>query len=169
MTAKTRADMIGAIADAFGGYRRVVATGGSTTTIVDAANLMEPDSYWVGHYVYVVTDAGGLHAAPEGQERAVTGYDLSAATLTVSPAFTVAIGAGDVCALAQERRTVFGNAINEAIRAAEMTWLVAISDDATVLDEGVYEYDLPDDLVTLSRVLVRAEDTQPWRDVPASN
>jgi len=169
MALKTRSDIIGAVADAFGGFRRVVATGGSTTTIVDAANLMEPDSYWVGHYAYVVTDAGGLHAAPEGQERPVVGYDLSAATLTVSPAFTMAIGAGDVCALAQERRTVFESAINEAIRAAEMTWLVFSSNEAIVLDEDDYEYALPAGLVTLNRVLVRAEDTEPWMDVPASN
>jgi len=169
MAPKTRSDIIEAVADAFGGFCRVVATGGSTTTIVDAANLLESDGYWVGHYVHVLTDAGGTHAAPEGQERPVTGYDLSSATLTVSPAFTAAIGAGDVCALAQERRTVFESAINEAIRAAEMTWLVAATDDAIVLDEEVYEYDLPTDLVTLNRVLVRAEDEEPWRDIPASN
>jgi hypothetical protein len=170
MTAKTRADLIEEIADLYGEYIKLTATGGSTTTIVDTASLYQPDSYWVGHYAYVLTDAGGEGAAPEGQERAVTAYDQGDGTITVSPAFSAAVGAGDVCELLPVQRATIARAINAAVRAAGKTWLVEVVDEDTItLDEDDYEYDLPADLVTLKRVLVREETSDPWMEVPANN
>ena len=167
MSAKTRADIISEVADLFGEYLKLTATDGSTVTIADTVNLYQPDSLWVGHYAYVLTDVGGVHAAPEGQERPVTAY--AGNTVTVSPAFTVAVAAGDVCELLPVQRSVLVRAINAGIREGGHTWLVPVVDEDTELDEELYDYDLPADLVDLSRVLVREDTDQPWAEVPARN
>lgn len=170
MTAKVRSDLISEIADSYSEYLKLTATAGSATTATASADLLEPDSYWIGHMLYVVTDAGGAHAAPEGQERPVTAYDQASATLTVSPAFSAAIGAGDICELLPLRRATIVKAINAAIQSSGMAWLAAIADEASIaLVEGTYEYALPDDLERLARVLVRENTDEPWVDVPANN
>jgi len=170
MTVKTRADLVADIADAYGEFLSLTVTSGSTTTILDTANLYQPDSYWVGHYAYVRTDAGGASAAPEGEERAVTGYDRASATLTVSPAFTVAVAAGDIVELSSVQRHVLNRAINAGIREAGFAWLVRSSDESTVdISDDVYEYTLPTDIVYLDRVLLREDTDEPWGELPRSN
>jgi len=60
-------------------------------------------------------------------------------------------------------------AINAAINAAGTTWLIPAEDEDTELDEDVYDYDLPADLVTLNRVLVREDTDGPWLEIPGHN
>lgn len=168
MAAKTRADLVAEICREFGYYYRSSATGGSTTTVVDTAGLFAPDDYWVGHYVYIVTDAGGGGAAPEGEERPITDYVQSTATLTVSPAFSAAVAASDVYELLPMRRGDVEAAINAGIRAAGTTWLVPTVDDSTVdLADDDYDYSLPDDLVRLLCVWTREGTDEPWVPVDA--
>lgn len=160
--AKTRADLVGEVARRFGHYARATATGGSTTTIVDSA-VYEPDDYWTGHYVYIVTDAGGAGAAPEGEERPVTDYVLSSGTLTVGAAFSAAVASGDVYELLHVRRADVVAAINTAIRAAGETWMVCKTDTTTVtIVDDDYDYDLPADLARLLSIWYRSDSDVPW-------
>ena len=63
-----------------------VATGGSTTTVVDSGAAFTPDAL-IGRYVNVGFDSGA------GQVRQIT--DNDATTITVAPAFDVAAAASD--------------------------------------------------------------------------
>lgn len=170
MTAKTRADLIQYVVERFGRYRKLTATSGSTSTVLDTATLIEPDDFWVGHLAYVLTDAAGLSAAPQGQERPVTDYVQSTATLTVAPAFTVAVAVGDIVELLPVRRGVIVDAINEAIRSAGETWPVVKKDTTTVnLADADYEYSLPTDMVRLLDVWHMANTGDPYYRVPHRN
>jgi len=170
MTAKTRADLVGEVARRFGMYRRSTATGGSTTTLADTAKLYEPNDYWIGHHLYIVTDAGGLHAAPEAEERPVTDFVQSTATLTVGPAFTAAPVSGDTYELLPAKREDVIAAVNAGIRAAGETWLTQVVDTTTVtLADDDYEYNLPAGLVRVLAVWVRDASDEAWRQVPGRN
>lgn len=100
------------------------ATGGSTTTIVDTVGRKEADNYWVGtgnktSTVWIIQDAGGAGAAPEGEMGIVTGYTLTtpASTITFSPAMSVAVAASDVYAIAKKRypKHILIQMINQAL------------------------------------------------------
>lgn len=170
MTAKTRADLVGEVARRFGMYRRSTATGGSTTTLIDTAKLYEPNDYWIGHHLYIVTDVGGLHAAPEAEERPVTDFVQSSATLTVDPAFTAAPASGDTYELLPAKREDVIAAVNAAVRAAGETWLVQKVDTSTItLATDDYDHTLPTDLVRLLAVKIRADTDEAWVDIPGRN
>ena len=86
-------------------YRRVggkvtLATGGTTTTVIDTKLADElgdgnEDDIYNGGTVIVIEDAGGANAAPEGEFSRITDYEASTTTATFSPALTVAPAAGD--------------------------------------------------------------------------
>lgn len=163
MAETTRADLVEEIAQRFGYYRKITATGGSTTTIVSTSGLYETDDAHVGKYAYVLTDAGGSSAAPEDQERPITNYVQSTATLTVSPAFTVAVAASDIIEILQVRRSDIENYINSAIRLAGNTWLVQKVDDTIItFVANDYDYTLPSGLVGLLAVEARTGTATPW-------
>lgn len=166
MAEKTRAELVAEVSRRLGFYLRGTATAGSTTTVVDTDNLLALDNFWVGHYVYLVEDAGGAGAAPEGEERVVTGYVRSTATLTIAPAFTAAAAAGDTYELLALRRADVVAALNGAIRASGETWLVYQVDDATVtIADDDYDYDLPVDVARLLAVWARDATDEPWMRV----
>lgn len=72
-----------------------IATGGSTTTLVDTLGRAEPDDYWNNGTVWVLRDAAGAGAAPEGEYAVITDYVQSTATLTLREALTAAVAGGD--------------------------------------------------------------------------
>jgi hypothetical protein len=84
-------------------YRRLgakvtLATGGSTSTVIDTKLADEladsnEDDIFNGGTVIVIEDTGGV--APEGEFSRITDYVASTTTLTVSPAVTVAPASGD--------------------------------------------------------------------------
>ena len=84
------------VPDFDGATAGVVAVGGtaeagsSATLIVDTANRVEADAdYWVGSIVVMKT-GNAIY-----QARAITDFDQVTDTITVSPAFTSAVAAGD--------------------------------------------------------------------------
>lgn len=86
-------------------YRRLggkvtLATGGSTTTVIDTKLADEladgnEDDLFNGGTVIVIEDAGGANAAPEGEFSRITDYVASTTTITFSPAVTSAVASGD--------------------------------------------------------------------------
>jgi len=161
----SRSDLIEMIATQFGPYTSGTATGGSTTTLIDTAGLYEPDDYWNGHYLYITdtTDSGD----PKGEERPITDYGRSSATLETSPAFSASLAAGDTYEILSVRRAQIVRAIDDAIRNAGDSWLVYIEDSSTVdLADDTYSYSLPADLVHLLQIWVREDTDDPWKRVP---
>lgn len=82
------------------GGKVTLATGGSTTTIVDTKledDLQDAneDDIYNGGTAIVIEDAGGASAAPEGQFSRITDYVASSTTITFSPALTAAVASGD--------------------------------------------------------------------------
>lgn len=73
------------------------ATGGSTTTIVDSilANTSK-DNVWKEGAAFILRDAGGANALPEGQFQRISAYTNSSGTFTVDTAFTTAVASGDL-------------------------------------------------------------------------
>lgn len=168
MAAKTRADLVEEVARKFGNYRQDAASGGSSTTVVDSGALHEPDDYWVGHWAYILTDAGGESAAPEGEERPITDYDQGSYTLTVDPAFSAAVASEDTYEILPARRADLVAAVNAGVVAAAETWLVHTMDTTTVtIANDDYDYSLPTDLVRLLELWVRDETDEAWALVPA--
>lgn len=90
-TGFTKAAYRESIARVFG-LHSDTATGGSTTTIVDSKLSRYPDDHFNGTQVYIKT-AGS--AAPQGETAWVTDFASATGTLTVSPALTADVEAGD--------------------------------------------------------------------------
>jgi hypothetical protein len=130
------------LASALGIIGEGTATGGSATTVVDSINLTQTDDYWNGGTMFVLYDAGGAHASPEGKYSPVSDFVSSTYTATFT-SVTDAVAVGDRYAIAKRRYPIgkIVEKINEALRALstiEMT-------DTTTLDtlSDTVEYTLP--------------------------
>lgn len=85
-------------------FEEFVATGGSTTTVVNgkiADRQDRPeDNYSIDFTAIVVRDAGGASAAPEGEMQRISSYVSGNYTHTVDTAFSAAVASGDYLAIA---------------------------------------------------------------------
>ena len=87
-------DLTYKVARELGLAKEGVATGGSTTSLVDTLMRTEPDDYWNNGTVWVLRDAGGAEAAPEGEYAVITDFVQSTSTMTIQT-LTAAIAGGD--------------------------------------------------------------------------
>ena len=90
----TLSDIMEDVLFELGDFKLNVATGGTTSTIVDS-DLGGNDNDWNEGTAIITYDAGGAAAAPESQFAEVTDYVASTGTLTLGTALTVACAAGD--------------------------------------------------------------------------
>jgi hypothetical protein len=89
-------DVLEEVYKRLGQWNESVATGGTTTTIVDSKLAGEgSDDDWVEGAAFIVYDAAGASAAPEGELRRISDYTDSSGTFTVDTAFSAAPAAGD--------------------------------------------------------------------------
>ena len=120
--------------------RRSTATGGSTTTIIDTKRT-ESDDAFNGGSAFIITDAGGASAAPEGEWARVSDWVNSTTTATIGT-LTAAVASGDTYALATGDfpLDVLISAINK-----EVGKIKVVRYDRTSLDiiSGQSEYTLP--------------------------
>lgn len=73
------------------------ASSGGTTSAVGTrikSSQFSPDDH-VGGWVYVVADAGGAGAAPEGETSSITAYEPGQGEITFSPPLSAAVASGD--------------------------------------------------------------------------
>ena len=123
-----------------GTLRVSTATGGDTTSILDTKRL-EADDTWNGGSAFIITDAGGASAAPEGEWARVSDFANTGGDITIS-AVTAAIAAGDTYGVSAGRYPldVLISAINNEIIKHKIPRY-----DTTSLDivAGQSEYDLP--------------------------
>lgn len=109
-----------------------VATGGSTTTIVDTNTKTGKDNTWKDGAAFVIRDAGGLNAAPEGQFARVSAYVASTGTYTLDATLTSAVASGDTYGVVSQEYPLAQmiQAANQALRLMGDLDLV----DTTTLD-----------------------------------
>ena len=63
--------------------------------LADYTSSIIQDKHFVGFVMYVSYDAGGAHAAPEGEYKRIADYDASAGKFTMESAFTAAVTLDD--------------------------------------------------------------------------
>lgn len=110
-----------------------LATGGSTTTVADSALAnTSRDNVWKEGALFIMRDAAGGNALPEGQFQRISAYTNSTGTFTVDTAFTTAAAAGDLYGVASSfyplRQVI--QAVNESLTDLGDVDLV----DTTTLD-----------------------------------
>lgn len=102
------------------GYLEIstVTSATSTTTFIDTQNRSEPDNYWNFGEVYILKDAGGAGAAPEGESKTVSDFDNATSTVTLVAAFSQQLATSDLYAIGDKKYTSqdIASAINRAIR-----------------------------------------------------
>lgn len=130
-----------------------VATGGSTTTIADSVERTEADDFFNGGTAWILYDAGGLSAAPEGEYSFISDYASSGGVITLRSTLTAAVASGDRYAVAGLRYPlqILIQKINEVI-----TTLPIEKADTTTIDFAAdqTEYSLPSDVWELREVWV---------------
>lgn len=116
-----------ALDDGLGQMTVVRATGGSTTTAVDAnANGAYGDDQdaLLNGTIIVIRDNGGAGAAPEGEFNRISDFDGT--TITVDTAFTAAVASGDTIGIVQPTFPLLKciNSVNTALQELGRIWLV---------------------------------------------
>jgi hypothetical protein len=120
-----------------------IATGGGVTSIVDTTYRTEGDDVWNKGSVWILYDAGGAGAAPQGEWAVCSDFSSSSDTLTISTV-SAAVAAGDRYAVAKKRYPLSDliGAVNEALSDLGP---IEITDTTTVdLIAATKEYSLPD-------------------------
>lgn len=120
-----------------GGLRTGTATGGSSTTLIDTTRRTEPDDYWNGGTVFILS-AGGT--APEGDMKVITDFDNSTKTITVA-SFTAAPQANDRYAVAEAHYPL--DALMDAVNLAIKQHRYVYIDTSLAVVANKTEYDLP--------------------------
>lgn len=117
------------------------ATGGTATTIIDTVNLTQAEHYWKGGTAWILYDAGGAGASPQGRYGSVTAFDSVTYTLTIT-SVTTAVAAGDRYAVAKSIYPL-GALISAVNRALSEIRIPVV--DTTTVDTAVNqsEYTLP--------------------------
>lgn len=119
--------------------RTSTATGGSTTTMIDTKRTESDDAFNGGAF-WLITDAGGASAAPEGEWARVSDWVNSTKTATIST-LTAAVASGDTYGIAVGfPLDILIGAIND-----ELVKHKVVRYDKTSLDivSGQSEYTLP--------------------------
>lgn len=138
-----------------GVVREGTATGGSTSTVIDTNARTEGEDYWVGGTVWILRDAGGAGAAPEGEHSPVSGFNSTTDTLTLRNALTAAAGAGDKYAVGKKRYPldILTQNVNKALQDLK---LIPITDTSLTTEDDKTEYTLPAvDFMDLRQVFIQ--------------
>jgi hypothetical protein len=123
-----------------------VATGGSATTIVDNPYRAEANDYWLYGSAWIVYDAGGLGASPQGKFARISANVASTFTITIGTV-TDAIAVGDRYAVSRKFAgstpwlDVIIQHVNDALAEIGSIPLVDITSITTAADQT--EYSLP--------------------------
>lgn len=131
-----------------------VATGGSTTTIVDTVERTQDDDYWNGGAAWITYDSAGAGAAPQGEYGFISDFANSSSTITLRDALTAAVASGDRYAVATPRYPLYIliQKINEVLNTIEKTDTSTVTIAASQL-----EYSLPTDCMNLKQVWIQTD------------
>lgn len=123
-----------------------VVTSGATTYTIDAYGLKHRfhDDFFKNGVMWVIYDAGGAGAAPEGSYYRVDGYEESTGKVTHENTGT-ATAAGDRYALANSEYPI--HQIIQAINTVLSEIEIPVVDTTTTSAADTTEYDLPEELL----------------------
>jgi hypothetical protein len=151
---KTLFDLTYELARALGVVEEGIATGGSTTTLIDTIERDEADDFWLGGTAWILYDAAGAGAAPQGEYSFISDFVQSTATATLRSTLTAAVASGDRYAVARTRYplSLLIQKINESL-----TGVVIEKTDISTITTAVEqtEYSLPTDVIDLKEVWVQ--------------
>jgi hypothetical protein len=119
----------------------VAATGGSTTTVVDANTKYTTTDALKGGTAIVVRDAGGASAAPEGEYGRISAFNSGTFTFTID-AVSSAIASGDTIDLANPKIPLVQmiQAVNNGI--TDLGFIAGLNTSITTASDTT-EYTLP--------------------------
>lgn len=108
------------------------ATGGSISTIADTKITEGSDDDWTDGVAFIIRDAAGASAAPEGEFQRISGWVASTGTHTVDTNFTAAVASGDTYGVAGSAYPIYRmiQHLNDALSVLGDVPLV----DTTTLD-----------------------------------
>ena len=131
------------------------ATGGSTTTVIDTVFLTQEDDYWNLGGIWILRDAAGGGAAPEGESGVVSEFTASNDTATIQTALTVAVASGDRYAISDKRvpLRIIEQAINEAL--LDLGKIVVYDTTLSTADNQT-EYTLPTTIQDVRQVFIQS-------------
>jgi hypothetical protein len=134
-------DLTYRVAVELGGLIEGIATGGSTTTLIDTAGLVGLDNdVFNGGALWIPKTTDGL--APQGQFKQITDFVASTSTVTLASAVTAVIGAGDTYAI-NKRRYPLAKIIQKVNQVLATVGKVPVEDTSTTTVENQREYTLP--------------------------
>ena len=139
-------DLTYMVARELGIVRESTATGGTVGTLIDTNYLTQADDYWNNGTVWILRDAGGAGAAPEGEYAIASDFAASSDTLTLQANLTVAPASGDryaVCRAVGDGAwlQVIISAINSALANLDKVPYVDVTSVTIAADKT--EYSLP--------------------------
>lgn len=160
MAETTLDTLILALARSMGRAANGVADSGSTSTLVDADVLYQPNNTWANHYLRITS---GNNA---GVSRLITVSDQATTKVTVSPVFSYTIPAAAEYQILPLEYEYFTQAVKDAVSAAGDDWVKMVDDSTTLTyTAGTNEYSLPSDLNLLHQVFVGDSDLLYWAPV----
>ena len=128
---------------ALGQMEVTTATGGSVSTAIDTKlGDTYGDEDLIGSSLFIIRDAAGASAAPEGEAQLITGYAVSTNTITVGTAFSAAVGAGDTVGIAKNVWPLL-TMIELANDALQSLGTIQLTDTSLTTVSGQSEYALP--------------------------
>ena len=147
-----------------------VATGGTTTTLIDTDGLTDfPDDAFNTNgkgTLWLLHDAGGVGAAPEGEWGRVSDFVQSTSTATME-ALTVAPAASDIYAIASPRYRL-QNVIAKVNIALTKMGKIKLEDISLSVSGSLTEYTLPLARMNVTEVEIAGQETvddYEWRTI----
>jgi hypothetical protein len=139
-------DLLQAVYGDLGQNETFLATSGNQTTAVNSVlqtvDAPPDDNYCKEGTLFVLRDAAGLSAAPEGEFGRVQGYDSSNFTYTVDTTFTAGMDVGDTIMIASNQFPL-REMIRCCNRALQVLGRVDLVDTSITTVATHTEYDLP--------------------------
>lgn len=162
---KTLSDCTYQLARKLGIVNEGTATGGAVNQIADTVERTETDDFWNGGTAWILYDAGGANAAPQGEYAYISDFATTGGVVTLRSNLTAAVAAGDRYAVARRKYPlgILIQKINEAIQKIGAIEVTDISTITTAANQT--EYTLPTNLIELREVYVQTHknDTNDYR------
>lgn len=160
MTAQTLSDIVLITARRYGNAVSGAATdAGSTTSLTDANNLIQPANTWVNHYVRFSSGPNN------GAERLITTHSTTN-QIGWSPAVNTAVASGDTYTILPRQWVDFETAVKSAIISAGTKWLQT-KEHTIPFVNNVAEYSLPEDTLFVVEAFIGDPSNYEW--FPMSN
>lgn len=119
------------------------ATNGSSTTLIDTNDRNEANDYWNGGTLFIVKDAEGANAPPQGEYTVIEDFIANTHSLVFRDALSASVAAGDRYALVDGKRVKLERVMQAINTALYDLGAVPLPDMSLVTESEKMEYELP--------------------------